>query len=360
MRARKRTAGPTRQARRLRGGHRVVAVSQEAGESARRSLGRARKSRLLLVLALSALVVGVLVAFASATGPGGWDHLGDRGTAGTDSLNLVASALAVTPGGSTWAATSPTRAASPTRIASRRGTAATGARSARRRRRSPTGRLRHRRATAARSTPVATSRTREVTRTPTTSRSGTARAGSRSAIRPAGRPAVTGNVTSLQIIGQTLYVGGELPERRGHPVRRLPARLRPGLRRPRAPPSSTRPLLRLGVCADGRQQRHALRGRKVQQPGEHRRRRQRRVPALRGHLAAHGRGRRRRATARSRTFVRGLTAVGTDVYVGTDAIDVAASRRPITSRGGTGRGARSAPIPAARTVGSRRSPRSTP
>jgi hypothetical protein len=74
-------------------------VSQEAGEGARRSLGRARKSRLLLVLALSALVVGVLVAFASATGPGGWDHLGDHGTAGSDSLNLVANALEVTPSG---------------------------------------------------------------------------------------------------------------------------------------------------------------------------------------------------------------------------------------------------------------------
>ena len=63
------------------------------------SLGPAGKRRLLLVLALSALVVGVLVAFASAAGPGGWDHLGDHGTAGSDSLNLVATALEVTPSG---------------------------------------------------------------------------------------------------------------------------------------------------------------------------------------------------------------------------------------------------------------------
>jgi hypothetical protein len=50
------------------------------------------------VLAVSAAVAGALVTFASAAGPGGWDHLGDRGAPGTDSLDLVASALTVTPG----------------------------------------------------------------------------------------------------------------------------------------------------------------------------------------------------------------------------------------------------------------------
>jgi trimeric autotransporter adhesin len=54
--------------------------------------------RLRSVLALSALVVGALATSATAAGPGGWDHLGDRGTAGTDSLDLVASALEATPG----------------------------------------------------------------------------------------------------------------------------------------------------------------------------------------------------------------------------------------------------------------------
>ena len=58
----------------------------------------ARKRRLIGVLALCALVIGALVTLASATGPGGWDHLGDRGSPGSDSLDLVASALAVTPG----------------------------------------------------------------------------------------------------------------------------------------------------------------------------------------------------------------------------------------------------------------------
>ena len=67
---------------------------------------------------------------------------------------------------------------------------------------------------AARSTPVAASRTRGATRTPTSSRSGTARAGSRSAPRPGRRS--PGNVTSLQIIGQTLYVGGEFQNGAGN------------------------------------------------------------------------------------------------------------------------------------------------
>ena len=62
------------------------------------SLGRARNRRLLRLLALSAVVVGAVVTLASAAGPGGWDHLGDGGTSGSDSLNLVASALTVTPG----------------------------------------------------------------------------------------------------------------------------------------------------------------------------------------------------------------------------------------------------------------------
>jgi trimeric autotransporter adhesin len=61
------------------------------------SIGSAPK-RLLGVLAVCALVVAVLVTLASAAGPGGWDHLGDRGTPGSDSLNLVANALEVTPG----------------------------------------------------------------------------------------------------------------------------------------------------------------------------------------------------------------------------------------------------------------------
>ena len=63
------------------------------GSVSRTGMGR------LLVLAVSAVtVVGVIATLALAAGPGGWEHLGDRGTPGSDSLNLVASALTVTSG----------------------------------------------------------------------------------------------------------------------------------------------------------------------------------------------------------------------------------------------------------------------
>src|SRR5688572_19840454 len=62
------------------------------------SLGRGGKRRLLRLLGLSAVIVATVVALASAAGPGGWDHLGDRGAPGTDSLDVVASALTVAPG----------------------------------------------------------------------------------------------------------------------------------------------------------------------------------------------------------------------------------------------------------------------
>jgi len=57
--------------------------------------GRLISTRGLRVLAVSALAIGLFAALAPAAGPGGWDHLGDRGTPGTKSLNLVANALAV-------------------------------------------------------------------------------------------------------------------------------------------------------------------------------------------------------------------------------------------------------------------------
>lgn len=56
---------------------------------------RSAGSRRLLLLALSTLAIGAIATWALATGPGGWDHLGDRGTPGSKSLNLVANALEV-------------------------------------------------------------------------------------------------------------------------------------------------------------------------------------------------------------------------------------------------------------------------
>ena len=62
-------------------------------------LSRTGTRRLLRVLALAVVAISGLATWALATGPGGWDHLGDHGTPGTKSLNLNASALEVTPSG---------------------------------------------------------------------------------------------------------------------------------------------------------------------------------------------------------------------------------------------------------------------
>jgi hypothetical protein len=62
------------------------------------SVSRAGTRRVLRILAISGVAVGMIATLALAAGPGGWDHLGDRGTPGSDSLDLVASALAVTSG----------------------------------------------------------------------------------------------------------------------------------------------------------------------------------------------------------------------------------------------------------------------
>ena len=57
------------------------------------SSGSARTRRLLRVLALSVVAISGLATWALAAGPGGWDHLGQGTTAGSDSLNGVASAM---------------------------------------------------------------------------------------------------------------------------------------------------------------------------------------------------------------------------------------------------------------------------
>jgi hypothetical protein len=61
------------------------------------SLSRAGTRGVMSLLAVSVVVTGTIATLALAAGPGGWDHLGDRGTAGSDSLDLVAAALTVTP-----------------------------------------------------------------------------------------------------------------------------------------------------------------------------------------------------------------------------------------------------------------------
>ena len=61
-------------------------------------MGRLISARVLRLLAVVALAIGALATWALAAGPGGWGHLGTGATPAAKSLNLVASALEVTPG----------------------------------------------------------------------------------------------------------------------------------------------------------------------------------------------------------------------------------------------------------------------
>jgi hypothetical protein len=62
-------------------------------------MGRSSSTRFLRILAVSALAIGAFATWAPAAGPGGWDHLGTGNHAGGDSLDAVANALEATPGG---------------------------------------------------------------------------------------------------------------------------------------------------------------------------------------------------------------------------------------------------------------------
>jgi hypothetical protein len=61
-------------------------------------LSRTRVRRFLRGLAVATLAIGAVATWALAAGPGGWDHLGTGTHAGGDSLDLVAASLAVAPG----------------------------------------------------------------------------------------------------------------------------------------------------------------------------------------------------------------------------------------------------------------------
>src|SRR4249919_549220 len=66
-------------------------VRTPVGEVGSRIVGRA--ARLGLVCACAVALLALLTAGASAAGPGGWDHLGDGGAAGTSPLNGAVYAL---------------------------------------------------------------------------------------------------------------------------------------------------------------------------------------------------------------------------------------------------------------------------
>jgi trimeric autotransporter adhesin len=278
--------------------------------------------RLLGLLAVSALVVGVLVTLASAAGPGGWDHLGDGGAAGTDSLNVVASALAVTPGvlyvGGEFTAAGGVPNAD--RIATWNGSS-WGAVS------SSTSGISNGRVSA-----IAVSGGKVYAGGSFTDAGGDANA-ARLAVwdgvswepfcdDPAPGPAFGGNVTSLQIIGQTLYVGGTFLD--GAHIFSADGLLACDLATGASSSTVLDPAHPFGqvlaLAADSNGTLYAGGGFSNLEN----------IPAADnvaykpagGTWQAMGTGAGSCGCAVT-TFVRGLTAVGTDAYVGTDANDVA-------------------------------------
>ena len=211
---------------------------------------------------------------------------------------------------------------------------------------------------AARSTSAASSRTRAATRTPTSSRSGTA--ASWGPVCNATGPAIDGTVLRARrssarrstSAARSRTVPASPPPTTCSPATSTPAR--------RGRPSATDgDIGGAGVrarppTAAGASTRAAG---SATSPASRPPTRSPTSTAAAGTRWAAGPG---RAAARSTSFVRSLAASGTDVYVGTDSSTSPGSRRPTTSRSGTARpGARSARTPPARTAGSRRRRSST-
>jgi hypothetical protein len=180
------------------------------------SLNSAGKRRLVRVFALCVVGIGAVVALASAAGPGGWDHLGDRGTPGSDSLDVVASALALTPGalyvGGEFTDAGGIPAAD--RIATWNGSSWSAVSS-------PASQIANGRVSA-----IAVSGGKVYAGGSFKDAGGNANADHLAvwngmswqpfcdAVNPA-LPAFDGNVTSLEVIGQALYVGGEFHDAAG-------------------------------------------------------------------------------------------------------------------------------------------------
>jgi hypothetical protein len=283
----------------------------------------AGRRRILPVLALCAAVIGTVATLALAAGPGGWDHLGDRGMAGSDALNLVASALTVTPdalyvGGEFTDAGGIPEA---DRIATWNGSAWSAVSS-------PASQIAN-----GRVSDIAVSGGKVYAGGTFTNAGGNANADylavwdgaswqSFCSPQTGTGPSFSGNVTSLQIVGQTLYVGGtfldaaQIPSADGL----LACDLTTG--------ASTSTVLDqfhpfgqvLALAADSAGTLYAGGGFANLED----------IPAadnvafrpLGGTWQPMGAGAGPCSCAVT-TFVRGLTTVGTDAYVGTDANDIA-------------------------------------
>ncbi len=323
------------------------------------SFGPAGKRRLVPVLAVCALAAGVLGAFASAAGPGGWDHLGDRGAPGTDSLDLVAAALAVTPGALYVGGEFTDAGGIPDadRIATLNGSNWSAVSS-------PASQISNGRVSA-----IAVHAGKVYAGGSFQDAGGEANADnlaiwdgtSWEPFCDAAGPAFDGNVTSLQIVGQTLYVGGAFQNGAGIASADylLACSLETGASSSTVPdPAHAFAGTVYALTADSDGTLYAGGG--FSNLGSIAAADNVAYRPSGGTWQPMGSGGGPCGCAVT-TFVRGLTAVGTDVYVGTDANDIAGIPQADHVATWTGRrGARSAPTVAARTAGSRRRPRSTP
>jgi hypothetical protein len=287
------------------------------------SVGPARKRGLLRVLTCCAVVIAALVASASAAGPGGWDHLG-VGSAGSDSLDLVASALTVTAGalyvGGEFTNAGGIQDAD--RIAAWNGSgwSAVG---------SSTSRITNGRVSA-----IAVHAGKVYAGGNFLDAGGRANADNLAvwdgtswepfctSIAPG--PAFDGNVTSLQIIGQTLYVGGEFHDGAGRASADylLACNLANGTTSttvvdPAHPFSG--PVLALAADSNGTLYAG---GRFLDLENIDAADNVAYLPAG-GTWQSMGTGAVGCGGCAINTFVRGLTTVGTDAYVGTDMNDIA-------------------------------------
>jgi hypothetical protein len=284
---------------------------------------RLGRKRLVRVLALSAMVVGALAALAPAAGPGGWDHLGDRGAQGTDSLDLVASALAVTPGvlyvGGEF--TDAGGKLDADRIATWNGSSWNGVSS-------PASFIPNGRVSA-----IAVAAGKVYAGGSFTNAGGNASADFLAVWNgrfwepfcektgPTPGPSFDGNVTSLQIVDDTLYVGGEFQNGAGieDADYLLACALADGASSPTVTPGHPFDGPVYALTADGGGTLYAGGG-FIDLEGDD-------DADKVAYLPPGGTWQPMGADGAVTDFVRGLTAVGTDVYIGTDANDIAGIAR---------------------------------
>ena len=277
------------------------------------SIRRAGQRRLFRVLGLCTVVVGAIVTLAAAAGPGGWDHLGDRGTPGTNSLDAVASALTAVPGalyvggeftdaggipeadriatwnGSSWSAVgSPTSKISNGRvfdIAVHAGKVYAGG------------------SFADAGPPGANTNADFLAVWDGVSWG--------SVCAAAGATFISGNVTSLEVIGETLYVGGTFQNWAGIASADylFACDLTTGAMSPVVDPAQSGPVYALAAGSDGTLYAGGNFTDLENIPG--------------ADYVAYLSGGTWHPMAGVTGIVRGLTTVGTDAYVGTDGNDVA-------------------------------------